>query len=759
MSRARLYAVLASLAILVGVMLPYIISVVGGGFVPRVTTTVIEYYPITTTAIKYYPTPTTVIEYYPIPKTSTEVGAPPRGLISVVGDYGQLHSLLDRAASRYMLESELGGWFERLPLLAVTTVPAMIRPVGAVTPSTPTSQEANVRVSWTNVQVEGVDELDIVKTNGRIIAVVSNTFNDSSIFIVDVGSKSVASRIVLTGGEVAKGLFLLGDRLVVVSESPGRKGVLTFINTGTWVFAVYDGNVTVRVFDVSNPSKPTLLSLTRVSGSLVDGRMYEGVVYLVANQPSITQEGLPLIPLVDMRPVDPSRLIVLSEDARRYISILALNITSLEYNVVTLAGGPSTRIYMSPHRLYIAVDIKPGVVEAYTIALRILASVIGGDEGKSIVELVEAGVLKEALNKAIDVLSRKSPEESSRIWGEFTSKLASVRVRDETLVYVLEVKGLNIKPLGSITVKGLLLDQFAIEEYRDKYLILATTSTEYSVEGGRLYYNYIPEYKPSGSGVVVTIIECLRDGTWSQCHRRSEVLPIHDIPQTRLSMYFYVVTRGSTINSVYVVDLEGLKIIGSLSELAPDERVFAARLVKNILFLVTARVVDPLFAIDISDPSNPKVLGYLKIPGFSEYLHPLPNDKLLGIGVEGVDLKISLFDVSDPVNLREISKIIITSTMGATSDVLRDHHAITVDLEYSRAYIPVSTRYWLGQSPGWGVAVVSFKEDVLKVITILDHPGASRITYIGGELYTISQDSIVVYNVDTLEKITVIKLR
>ena len=115
----------------------------------------------------------------------------------------------------------------------------------------------------------------------------------------------------------------------------------------------------------------------------------------------------------------------------------------------------------------------------------------------------------------------------------------------------------------------------------------------------------------------------------------------------------------TTDNLVSTLKLEGdrLEILGSTPPLAEGERIFSARFLGDLGYIVTFRQVDPLFAIDLSDPANPKVLGELKIPGFSDYMHPLGNGHLLTIGRDideetqrdnGTALQI--FDVSDPVN-------------------------------------------------------------------------------------------------------------
>ena len=119
-----------------------------------------------------------------------------------------------------------------------------------------------------------------------------------------------------------------------------------------------------------------------------------------------------------------------------------------------------------------------------------------------------------------------------------------------------------------------------------------------------------------------------------------------------------VTTEGET-NSVYVLDKE-LKQIGAIEDLAEDERVYSARFMGEVGYFVTFRETDPLFSVDLSDPEKPKIVGELKIPGFSDYLHFYGEDQLLGIGMN-VDeetqitdgVKLSMFDISDKTDVKE----------------------------------------------------------------------------------------------------------
>ena len=107
-------------------------------------------------------------------------------------------------------------------------------------------------------------------------------------------------------------------------------------------------------------------------------------------------------------------------------------------------------------------------------------------------------------------------------------------------------------------------------------------------------------------------------------------------------------------NNVFVLD-PGMKTIGSLKYIAPDEKIYSTRFIGDRLYMVTFKRIDPLFVIDLSDPKNPGILGKLKIPGYSHSLPPYASDHIIGIGKEtelndwgGVStsgLKLALFDV------------------------------------------------------------------------------------------------------------------
>ena len=108
--------------------------------------------------------------------------------------------------------------------------------------------------------------------------------------------------------------------------------------------------------------------------------------------------------------------------------------------------------------------------------------------------------------------------------------------------------------------------------------------------------------------------------------------------------------EGTSKNNIYVLD-GGMNIIGKLENIAPGERIYSARFVGDRAYLVTFKKVDPFFVIDMSSPRTPRVLGALKIPGYSDYLHPVDNNHVLGFGKDTVEEKWTDWNGNEGVRL------------------------------------------------------------------------------------------------------------
>ncbi|MBR7070745.1 MAG: beta-propeller domain-containing protein [Clostridia bacterium] len=142
-------------------------------------------------------------------------------------------------------------------------------------------------------------------------------------------------------------------------------------------------------------------------------------------------------------------------------------------------------------------------------------------------------------------------------------------------------------------------------------------------------------------------------------------------------------TENGTVNRLQILDSK-LQPVGSIGDLAPGETVYSVRFMDEYAYFVTFRQTDPLFTADLSDPKNPKIIGSLKIPGFSNYLFPYQNNKLLGIGMEADEqtgrtqcMKLSLFNISDPANVTEEDKTVLSDCN--FSPALYDHRNCLVD--------------------------------------------------------------------------------
>ncbi len=160
----------------------------------------------------------------------------------------------------------------------------------------------------------------------------------------------------------------------------------------------------------------------------------------------------------------------------------------------------------------------------------------------------------------------------------------------------------------------------------------------------------------------------------------------------------YTNLTSNPTNNVYVLDMN-MSIVGKLEDLAPGEHIYSARFMEKRCYLVTFVMIDPLFVIDLSDPTKPAVLGQLNITGYSNYLHPYDENHIIGVGKETSPsdegffawyqgVKISLFDVSNVSDPIQIANYTI-GDRGTNSPVLYDHEAFLFDKEKDLLVIPV----------------------------------------------------------------------
>ncbi|MGF7017961.1 putative secreted protein with C-terminal beta-propeller domain [Lachnospiraceae bacterium PF1-21] len=216
-----------------------------------------------------------------------------------------------------------------------------------------------------------------------------------------------------------------------------------------------------------------------------------------------------------------------------------------------------------------------------------------------------------------------------------------------------------------------------------------------------------------------------------------------------------VTNRRSETNGLYILD-EKLKDLGKITGLAKGERIYSARLMGETGYFVTFKETDPLFSVDLSDPKSPKVLGALKIPGFSEYLHPYGENRLLGIGMDADEetgmagsVKLSMFATDDPSDVEEIHKLLIENTF--YSSVLYDYKALMISADHN--LFGFATEGEGGQK--YQLFTYNDEEGFVRLLEEeVNGTGSreARSVVIENRLYVIKGNIIEAYSLDTYEE-------
>jgi inhibitor of cysteine peptidase len=259
-------------------------------------------------------------------------------------------------------------------------------------------------------------------------------------------------------------------------------------------------------------------------------------------------------------------------------------------------------------------------------------------------------------------------------------------------------------------------------------------------------------------------------------------------------------------NNMYILD-EAMSITGKIEDIAPGEQIYSVRYAGGKAYMVTFRTVDPLFVLDLSDPVQPKILGKLKIPGYSNYLHPYDENHLIGFGKDAAEvtngyapdgtpntmayyqgMKMALFDVSDVANPKELYSEMI-GDRGTESELLNNHKALLFSKEKNLLAFPVTVREMATTSSNKAKAVTGYgdfafqgayvykldlssgfklqgkithltDEDYLKAGQYmgLNERSIERILYIGDILYTTSQQKLKATDAATLQDVKTIEL-
>ena len=513
--------------------------------------------------------------------------------------------------------------------------------------------------SKTNVQVEGIDEADIVKTDGNYIYYSGI---NNKVMIVDASLNKVSEIKLGEDNQIYGGMqeiYINENKLIAITQRNDYSLYSTeTINPETdRDFNVPQAKTEIKLYNIENKSNVIEERTIELDGNYISSRMLGKVVYVITNQ-TINMNSETLQPSYKDSLVGSTQKFVDYEDMyyieneniKQYLNIAGFNINKDgEVNIQSFLGMGDT-IYTNENNLYVT-----GTKYNY-----------------------------EEINDENRFISTNN-------------------LNPKTQIYKFKLIDSKVEFKEFAEVEGRIINQFAMDE-TEGYFRIATT----------------------------------------------------------------VSVNDTTSNNIYILDAR-LKEIGRLTNIAEGEKIYSVRYAENKLYMITYEQVDPLFVIDLSNPREPKILGELKVPGYSSYLHPFDENHLIGIGEETkvsengneetIGLKISLYDISDVNSPKEISKYIIEGDTVYT-EALYNHKALLFIKESGILAFPISISTG-PKSAIYGAEILSVSieggiQGKGRVVT--DENGqdykksVDRIIYIGDNLYTISRASIIANNIITLEQ-------
>ena len=523
--------------------------------------------------------------------------------------------------------------------------------------------------SKTNVQVEGVDEADIVKTDGNFIYYLTN----SALTITDVNSVKLVSKVEFDNKEFEpQEIFLKDNKIVIIGITNRETEEKNIANTELY-YPTNETYTVAKIYNIDDRENPKLERTVEIEGYYLSSRMIGDNVYLISNkyiyaylckdykQSQLDEEEfkpqyIDTATGEEIKSIGFDCIYYIPEfEDTNYLNIAAFNITNNKPANITSYLGGGSQVYSSATNLYIT------------------RTKYNYDDG-----------------------------------AEINTEIYKFNLKDATCTFSKTGK-----------VPGSVLNQFSMDE-KDGYFRIATTdSTSWSSE--------------------------------------------------------------SNTNNLYVLN-ENLEIVGKVEGLAPGERIYSVRFMGNRAYMVTFVQTDPLFVIDLSDPTNPTVLGELKIPGYSKYLHPYDETHLIGFGentkvvnygygdqVVTDGMKIALFDVTDPNNPTEMYSVNIGEE-GTYSELLNNHKALLFSKEKNIIAFPISITgedyevtfqgaivYGLSLDKGFEEKgrITNIETDINKYYP---RNSIQRIIYINDTLYTLSRNLIKATDMNTMEPKGSIKL-
>ena len=498
--------------------------------------------------------------------------------------------------------------------------------------------DSSLDFTGTNNQVEGIDEADIVKTNGEIIFTKTN--ND--ITLVSVEDKEIISKIKAGEKENLQSFFITDNQIIIIYNT--YKELPRVSSESLQMYTSYDDQTIIKYYDISNVEEPELKEEFEMSGRYYQARMMNGHFYLITNEYLRYSDDIPM-PVVykgGVKIAQPEVFYFSIRPSSQFYTITSMNLEDPN-NFVSesyLLDSGAT-VYVSENAIYMGYQ-KRITIDPIDRFAKTTYPLIKDSQKEIFDKHIQredkqaiAVTLEEYLTTLDEEAKKEFNKELNKRMQEYQEKINAEHRK--TVIQKITVDGTKIFYHGSGEVEGRLLNQFSLDENNGNLRIATQTSFWVLGEGSKRYTN------------------------------------------------------------VFVLD-EDLEILGSIEKLAEDETMYSSRFLGDRLYLVTFEQIDPLFVIDLSEPKQPRVEGKLKIPGFSTYLHPYGDTYLIGVGKETeqkedgrvvtTGVKVSLFDINDMRDPKEADKVVIGDQWTSTP-IAYEHKAFLFDPKSRILAIPV----------------------------------------------------------------------
>jgi len=588
------------------------------------------------------------------------------------------------------------------------------------------SAGASNEYSETNNQVAGIDEADIIKTDGEYIYTISG----NTLFIVKAYPGEDAEVVLKkTFNESSiSNLFVSGDKLVIMGTA---NNINEFDKLG---IIPSRGMSFLQIYDISDKEHPSLDKDYKFEGYYFESRMKNDKIYFLSTIYPEYRDVYPLPIIMEDSVVKEMPVRNIHYFNIHYNNPVLININKIDLSDYTLDSTSLTvegseTFYMSDENMFLTSTEYVNEWEITQDAtIDVMLSKLTESEKEQVrkIRATDSDVLSdsEKQSKILQIVSEHiqymSSSDQDAVQDQIMNETKNRLMQYEHMEYTIINKvSLDLEVVANGKVPGHIMNQFSLDEYDDVLRIGTTINAR-----------------------------------WSS-------FTIDEIPEI----------DSKSTNNVYTLD-ENLDIIGKLEGLAPGETIYSTRFVQDRLYMVTFRQVDPFFVIDLSNPAEIKNLGELKIPGFSRYLHPYDENTIIGLGRSATEegrtegIKISLFDVTDVANPKEIANF-VTDEKYAQTTAEYEHKAFLFSKEKNLLVIPVNYYDYQNQGNSYnGALVFNITRSNIELKGLIDHsttetgnnfwyynPGVERSLYINDLLYTKSTSLLRINKLSDLSSV------